>query len=80
MYHKNPQPYTKKYKISLTLKLTRCANDRYQIYQLCIPVDMTYTVNVIQPIDLSRENPQTPITISHVDNNIQLHIKIRHTF
>jgi hypothetical protein len=29
---------------------------------------------------LSRENPQSPITISHVENNIQLLIQIRHTF
>jgi hypothetical protein len=59
---------------------TRCTNEKI----LIIPTLYFHRSDLYSKChaanNLSKENPQNPMTISHVYNNIQLHIEIIHTF
>jgi hypothetical protein len=59
---------------------TRCTNEKILIIPALYFCRSDLYSKCHATNNLSRENPQTPMTISHVDNNIQLHIEIIHTF
>jgi hypothetical protein len=80
-FNNTPQPKSLKHvprntRYASTIYPIKCANDKQQIYQHCTSVDLSHTSMYHTTNSPSRENTQSPITISHTITNIQLQTSI----